>query len=206
MLRIGVSFVLAAGLLAARESAAQAPPQAAPRMASSSLASVEVHVNARKAGGQWYAEDAGLSGPSRIVITYGQPHARGRRIEGGLIPVDTVWRFGANMATTLHTDVDLRVGALAVPAGDYTLFLLDAPSGWSLIVSRATGEWGTDYDASKDLGRVPLAARTMAEAEPSLSVYLVPEARPGAGTAALRGVLQIKWGVTELSADWQVQP
>jgi Protein of unknown function (DUF2911) len=206
VLRIGVPVALAACLLGAREGAAQAAPQPAPRMASSSLASVEVHVNARKAGGQWYAEDAGLSGPSRIAITYGQPHARGRRIEGGLIPTDTVWRFGANMATALHTDVDLRLGSLAVPAGDYTLFLLNARTGWSLIVSRATAEWGTDYDASREFGRVALASRTMAEAEPSLSIYLVPEARPGAETAELRGVLRIKWGMTELSANWQVQP
>jgi len=206
MLRIGVPVALAACLLGTREGAAQPAPQSAPRMASSSLASVEVHVNARKAGGQWYAEDAGLSGPSRIAITYGQPHARGRRIEGGLIPTDTVWRFGANMATALHTDVDLRLGPLTVPAGDYTLFLLNARTGWSLIVSRATAEWGTDYDASREFGRVALASRTMAEAEPSLSIYLVPEARPGAETAELRGVLRIKWGMTELSANWQVQP
>ena len=206
MLRIGVPVALAACLLGTREGAAQAAPQSATRMASSSLASVEVHVNARKAGGQWYAEDAGLSGPSRIAITYGQPHARGRRIEGGLIPTDTVWRFGANMATALHTDVDLRLGPLTVPAGDYTLFLLNARTGWSLIVSRATAEWGTDYDASREFGRVALASRTMAEAEPSLSIYLVPEARPGAETAELRGVLRIKWGMTELSANWQVQP
>ena len=184
---------------------AQAPPQPPLRIAASSLASVEVHVNARKAGGQWYAEDAGLSGPSRIAITYGQPHARGRRIEGGLIPTDTVWRFGANMATALHTDVDLRLGSLLVPAGDYSLFLLYTRSGWSLIVNRATAEWGTDYDAAKDLGRVSLGSRTMAEPEPSLSIYLVPDATPGSGTADLKGVLRIKWGTTELTANWQVQ-
>lgn len=185
---------------------AQAPRRPAPRMAASSLASVEVHVNSRLIGGRWYAEDAGLSGPSRIAITYGQPHARGRRVEGGLIPMDTVWRFGANMATALHTDLDLRIGDLAVPRGDYTLFILYARDGWSLIVNRGTGEWGTDYDATKDLGRVPLTARTMAEPEGSLSVYLVPEAaHPASGMADLRGVLRIKWGVTELSAHWQVQ-
>jgi hypothetical protein len=88
--------------------AAQQPAQSPPlRVAASSFATVEVHLNARRIGRGWYEEDASLTGPSRIAISYGQPHARGRRIEGGLIPGDSVWRFGANQSTTLHTDVDL---------------------------------------------------------------------------------------------------
>ncbi|HXY69404.1 MAG TPA: DUF2911 domain-containing protein [Gemmatimonadales bacterium] len=201
------AFVAAVALAGVRAAHAQAPARPPLRLAASTLASVEVHLNARKAAGQWFAEDAGLSGPSRIAITYGQPHARGRRVEGGLIPTDTVWRFGANAATTLHTDVDLRLGGLAVPPGDYSLFVLHARDGWSLIVNRGTGQWGTDRDAARDLGSVPLTARALAEPEGSLSVYLVPDAAdPSSGMADLGGVLRIKWGGTELAARWQVQP
>jgi len=118
----------------ARDASAQGQTPPSLAFAASSFASTEVHLNARRIGGQWYEEDAGLTGPSRIAIVYGQPHARGRRIEGGLIPLDTVWRFGANAATTLHADVDLTLGTLAVPRGDYALFLLYTKSGWQLIV------------------------------------------------------------------------
>jgi hypothetical protein len=183
---------------------APAPPPP-PRVAASSFASVEVHVNARRIGDQWYEEDASLSGPSRIAITYGQPHARGRKIEGGLVPLDTVWRLGANMATTLHTDLDITLGDLKLGRGDYSLFLLNGRSGAALIVNRGTGQWGTDHDATKDLGRVALTSRTMAEAEPALSVYLVPESsQPRTGYAELRGTLLIKWGTTEWSTTWRV--
>jgi len=176
------------------------------RIAASSLASVEVHLNARRIGNQWYEEDASLSGPSRIVISYGQPHARGRKVEAGLIPLDTVWRFGANMATTLHTDLDMTLGDVKLPRGDYSLFILYSRTGYSLIVNRGTGQWGTDHDASKDIGRVALASRTMAEPEPSLSIYLVPDSpQPTTGYAELRGVLRIKWGSTELSTIWRVE-
>jgi hypothetical protein len=182
-------------------------PQTPLRIAASSVASVEVHLNARRIGKNWYEEDASLSGPARIAITYGQPHARGRKVEGGLIPLDTVWRFGANMATTLHTDLDITLGDLKLPRGDYSLFVLYARSGWQLIVNRGTGQWGTDYDASKDAGRVPLATRTLAEPEGSLTIYLVPDApQPTTGYADLRGVLRIKWGVTELSTGWRIDP
>ncbi|HEX2780064.1 MAG TPA: DUF2911 domain-containing protein, partial [Gemmatimonadaceae bacterium] len=99
--------------LAAQQPAPQqtGQPQETPlRIAASSYATVEVHLNARRIGRRWYEEDASLTGPSRIAISYGQPHARGRKVEGGLIPVDTVWRFGANTATTLHTDLDITLG------------------------------------------------------------------------------------------------
>ena len=185
--------------------AVQQTPQTPLRIAASSLASVEVHLNARRIGTRWYEEDASLSGPSRIAITYGQPHARGRKVEGGLIPLDTVWRFGANMATTLHTDLDITVGIVKVARGDYSLFVLYTRTGWQLIVNRGTGQWGTDYDASKDVGRVPLTARTVAEPEGSLTIYLVPDAaQPTTGYADLRGALRIKWGSTELSTGWRI--
>ncbi len=206
MRRLVMAFGVSSALLALpRPASAQAPRNPPPRMAASSYATVEVHINARNIGGQWYQEDAGLSGPSRIAISYGQPHARGRRIEGGLIPRDTVWRFGANMATALHSDVDLTIGDVKVPRGDYTLFVLYTPGGWQLIVNRRTAEWGLDRDPTQDFGRIHLASRAMAEPEESLSIYLIPEsAQPATGYAALRGTLKIKWGTTELSTGWHV--
>jgi hypothetical protein len=203
------SSFAAASLLAlapiglAAQQTTPAPPQL--RIAASSFATVEVHLNARQAGGDWYEEDAGLTGPGRIAISYGQPHARGRVVEGGLVPRDTVWRFGANAATTLHTDMDITLGTLKLPRGDYSLFVLYTGTAWQLIVNRGTGQWGTDRDAAKDLGRVTLTSRTMAEPEESMTIYLVPNSpRPRSGYAELAGVLRIKWGRTELGTTWSV--
>lgn len=194
-------------VLTATSVAGAQEPQAPLRVAASSYASVEVHINSRRIGNRWYEEDASLSAPSRIAITYGQPHARGRKVEGLLIPLDTVWRFGANMATALHSDVDFTLGDLVIPRGDYSLFVLYAPSGWTLIVNRGTAQWGSDYDASRDLGRIRLTSRALLEIEESLSIYLVPESgRPASGYAELRGVLRFKWGRTELSVPWRVAP
>jgi hypothetical protein len=197
----------AVGALLLAPQIASAQDQQTPlRVAASSFASTEVHINARKIGKRWFEEDASLTGPSRIAITYGQPHARGRRIEGGLVPLDTVWRFGANTATALHTDVDLTLGDVRLEAGDYSLFVLYTRTGWQLIVNRRTGIWGTDYDRTRDVGRISLTNRTLAEPEESLTIYLVPEsARPAQGYAELRGLLRIKWGRTELSTTWRVE-
>lgn len=199
--------------IAALLAAAAAPPalgqqqqEPPPRMAASSFATVEVHVDSRPIGRQWYREDAGLTGPARIVISYGQPHARGRAVEGGLIPLDTVWRFGANEATTLRTDLDITIGSLALERGTYSLFLLYTRQGWDLIVNRGTAMWGTDRNAAKDIGRVRMTARTLAEPEETLSMYLVPSSpRPQTGYATLGGTLRIRWGKTELTAPFAVR-
>ena len=203
MRRLNVLLTAASSAISAHFAFAQGAQEAPLRVAASSFASVEVHVNARPIGRRWYEEDASLTGPARIAIRYGQPHARGRKVEGGLIPLDTVWRFGANESTILHTDVDLKLGDLAVPRGDYSLHILYANDGWTLIVNRQTANWGTDYDKAKDLGRITLTTRTLPETEDALTVYLIPESgAPTTGYAELKGTLKIRWGKTELAAPW----
>ncbi|HEX9485390.1 MAG TPA: hypothetical protein VF929_12445, partial [Gemmatimonadaceae bacterium] len=63
----------------------------------------------------------------------------------------------------------------------------------------------TDYDASRDVGRIPLAATQRTDKEESLTIYLVPESpRPTSGYAELRGTLRIVWGNTDLRTGWTV--
>jgi len=108
------------------------------------------------------ATESATIGGKTISITYNSPGVKGRagRIftKDGLIshnPHYPVWRGGANSATTLHTDADLDIDGLAVPAGTYTLFVdISDPDNWMLIVNKKTGEWGLAYDGTQDLGKV----------------------------------------------------
>ncbi len=104
-------------------------------------------------------------GGKTITINYCSPGVKGR--EGQIFTKDgliaqthksyPVWRAGANSATTLHTDADLTIGDLNVPAGTYTLFVdITDPDQWTLIVSKKTGEWGLAYDSTADLGRTKM--------------------------------------------------
>ena len=92
-----------------------------------------------------------------IKVDYSSPRMKGRKIFGSLVPNGLVWRAGANEATALHTDVDLSVGGTNVPAGNYTLFAIPNSDKWTLIISKKTGEWGTEYPGeSNDLARVDM--------------------------------------------------
>lgn len=140
--------------------------------------------------------------PARIRIDYGQPHLRGRKLHtAGLVPMDTVWRLGANEATELETGVDLTIGGASVPKGKYTLYALPTAAGWKLIVNKNTGQWGTEYLAEHDLVRVDLRKRQLSAPVESLSIWLIPATGPGTPT----GELRIAWGDTELSTNWSMK-
>ena len=97
-----------------------------------------------------------LSG-KKVTIDYSAPSMRARKIFGGLVPYDKVWRTGANPATSLKTEANLQIGSLPVPAGNYTIYSLPSESGWKLIISKQTGQWGTVYNQDQDLGRVDMS-------------------------------------------------
>jgi hypothetical protein len=113
-----------------------------------------------------------LSDGKTIKIDYSSPRAKGRKIFGdasekALVPYGQIWRTGANDATTFVTDTNLNVGGKAVPAGSYTIFTVPKADTWSLVISKKTGEWGTDYPGEKeDLVRAPMTvSKTSAPVE-----------------------------------------
>jgi hypothetical protein len=135
-----------------------------------------------------------------VKVDYGQPHARGREVPTELAADNTVWRTGANSSTTLTTDADLTIGGLAVPKGAYSLYTIRQGGKYFLIINTNTGQWGTDYDQARDLGRVELRSRTATEAAESLQIAFVPAAQGPA-----RGALTIAWGRLHLSTEWALR-
>ena len=127
-----------------------------------------------------------------ISIDYSAPSVRGRVIFGGLVPWGQVWRTGANAATTLKASANLKIGDLAVPAGTYTLYTLPTETGWTLIVNKQTGQWGTEYDAKQDFGRVALKKSQLADKVETM--VLVFEKTKGSMTE-----LHLKWADLDLS-------
>jgi len=131
-------------------------------------------------------------GGKTLSIKYNAPSVRGRQIfgDGGKISQDStypVWRAGANSATAFHTDADLDVGGLAVPKGDYTLFVLvQDPNAWQLIINKQTKQWGLTYNESQDLGRVKM---TMSKPPSLIETFKITLSDLGGNKAKL----QMEW-------------
>ena len=134
-----------------------------------------------------------------IKIDYSSPRAKGRKIFGeasekALVPYGQIWRTGANDATTFVTDTNLNVGGKAVPAGSYTIFTVPKADAWLLVISKKTGEWGTDYPGEKeDLLRVPMTV-----SKTSVPVENFTIAFDQAGSKC---TLRIEWENTRASVE-----
>jgi len=116
-----------------------------------------------------------LPGGKSIKVDYSSPRVKGRKIFGSLVPNGLVWRAGANEATAFHTDVDLTAGGKTVPAGDYTLFAVPNPDKWTLIISKKTGEWGTDYPGeANDLARVDMKVTALSAPMENFTISFAP--------------------------------
>ncbi len=101
-------------------------------------------------------------GGTKITVDYSSPRLKGRHVGGEVATFGQVWRVGANEATTFVTTGTVTVGGTAVPAGSYTIFAIPEKDKWTLIISKKTGEWGTDYPGpSEDLARLSMKVSTL---------------------------------------------
>lgn len=138
-------------------------------------------------------------GPAHLRVVYSRPARRGRTIFPNVVPWNQVWRTGANEATLLSTDRDLVIGGTPVPAGSYTLFTIPASSGWKLIISRETGQWGTNYHPDKDLARVDMTTDVLPSPVDRFTIRVDPTGAPGAGA------LRMSWDTLQASVPITVK-
>jgi hypothetical protein len=151
------------------------------------------------------ATETATIGGKTISVTYSSPGVKGR--EGHLFgkegqigkdPTYPVWRAGANSATKLHTDGEITIGDLKVPAGDYTLYVdVSDPDNWVLVVNKQTGQWGTKYDKSMDLGRVKMTMASPPAMLENLKYTLVDN---GGGSGSLTLAWENKSGSVSIGA------
>ena len=131
---------------------------------------------------------------------------------GALQADDTVWRLGADYATVLHTDADLDIGRLAVPKGEYTLYVYLDKRNWKLIVNKqlmnprgTRAQWGivdskggTTNNPATELGRADLTMGKPAAPVETLKIALVR-------TDDTHGKLEIAWENVTASAPFTVK-
>ncbi len=129
-----------------------------------------------------------------VTIQYSRPSMRNRKIFGGLVPYDQVWRTGANAATSMKTTANLNIGGTTVPKGSYTLYTLPGQNSWKLIISKQTGQWGTEYNQGQDLARVDMK---VTQRPSGLELFTISFDKTGGDS----GTLKLDWENTIASVD-----
>ncbi len=122
-----------------------------------------------------------------VVIDYGRPSLAGRDMLAKAL-VGTVWRMGADEATTIQFESIVVFGNMVVHPGAYSLFMKRASEeNWMLVVNKQTGQWGTEHDPTQDLYAIPLKWEKQ---DASTEVFTIAIESETADTA----ILSVKWG------------
>jgi len=102
----------------------------------------------------------GTIGLTGVTVDYHSPGVKGREIWGNLVPMDTVWRAGANENTTITFSHPVTVEGQSLPAGTYGLHMIPGESAWTVIFSHNHTSWGSfSYDQDEDALRVEVSPK-----------------------------------------------
>jgi hypothetical protein len=95
-------------------------------------------------------------GLTDVEVDYSRPNKNNRNIFGGLVPLDKVWRTGANRPTRIKFSADVKLGDKEVPAGEYLLYTIPGANEWTVIFSKdLNAQSAADYKQESDAARVP---------------------------------------------------
>jgi Protein of unknown function (DUF2911) len=188
--RVVIALLVATAVVAAAPVMAQAMKKQAPRISPHETVSAKVDGN-------------------RVTLVYGRPYTtkpgttEARKIWGGLVPYEKVWRTGADEATLLVTEQPIVIGSLTLAPGSYTLFTYPTADGSAkLIVNKRIGQWGIPYDekkeAANELGRVDLKKETLDQPVDQFTMAI--ERGPSGG-----GVISMMWETTKYSVPFSVK-
>lgn len=131
-----------------------------------------------------------------IRLSYGRPFKRGRKIFGGIVPYDSVWRTGAGSPTKISLPYDVQFGKTVVPKGVYSIYTVPRRDQWLLIFNTDLKQWPTEPDRSKDFAIIPMDVHKAAKQTDQFTISIEP-LKSGA-------VIKMVWDETEVVAPFVV--
>lgn len=111
---------------------------------------------------------SGTIGTVKVVVNYSAPSVKGRKVYGSLQKFGSVWRAGANEATTISFDKNVSIDGKSLPKGKYAFYvLLNNATKWTLIFNKKADQWGTEYENNKadDVLKTDVMAKTIPSRE-----------------------------------------
>jgi hypothetical protein len=134
-----------------------------------------------------------------ITAEYYRPSVRGREIFGKLVPWGSMWTPGANWATTLEVDRDVRIDGHPLPRGKYSLWMIPNAETWTVVLSRQARRFHVmrPQNAEEQL-RFDVRPRSSAHVE--MLTFSFPEVTRSGAT------LQMQWAGTMVPIAFQIAP
>lgn len=167
------------------------------------LAGAVVTITAVPAAAQIRASERGSVSQTvdgtTVTVDYSRPSARGRDLFGDLVPFGGVWTPGANWATTLETNRDIRLNGVEVPAGKYSVWMIPREGDWTLTLDGNPELFHFQKPDSAE-GQIHVVVRPEERPHTEMLTWSFPRV---SGDAA---VLELRWGTTAVPVRVVVQP
>jgi tetratricopeptide (TPR) repeat protein len=110
----------------------------------------------------------------------------GRKIMGGLVAYDKVWRAGANEATVIEFNYGITIAGNKIQAGKYGLFMIPEKDKWIVILNSDWNQWGAyNYNKENDVLRIVIIPQKVDFTE--MCTYSFVE------VSKYKGVLKMAW-------------
>jgi len=117
-----------------------------------------------------------------ITINYSRPSLKGRELST-LVPLDVVWRTGANEATTFEVDKDVNINGKTLKAGKYSLYTIPGEIESTIIFNKTWKQWGTQYKVDDDALRIQVLTKV---SNPVVETFTI--------SADKKGLVKLAWG------------
>lgn len=123
-------------------------------------------------------------GLTKITVDYHRPLVKERKIWGGLVPYNQVWRAGANENTIIEFSDPVKINGMEIPAGKYGFHAIPGENEWTLIFNKNSDAWGSFfYDNDLDALRINVKPQTANFTE--ALTYSFDDPKPGSVVVSL---------------------
>ena len=131
------------------------------------------------------AEVTQTIGITNVTLKYSRPLVNGRKVWGGLVPYNDVWRAGANENTVITFADPVSIEGKPLDKGTYGLFMIPTADQWTVIFSKINTAWGAfTYKQDEDVLRVTVKP-TASDFHDAL-IYEFDDLKPDSAVVTLR--------------------
>lgn len=94
-------------------------------------------------------------GLTNVTIEYSRPSAKGRKVFGDVVPMDQLWRAGANSSTKITFDQMVVIDGKKVMPGTYSILIEPHQEAWLIHINSDTKLNGTNgFDEKLDVATI----------------------------------------------------
>jgi hypothetical protein len=131
-----------------------------------------------------------------ITVEYYRPLARGRdSLFGKVVTWGEHWTPGANWATTIEVDHDVRLNGALLPKGKYAVWTVVQPDRWTVELHRRWRKYHVPPPSDSSDIQLRLTVRPETGPPTEVLTFDFPVVRP-AGTT-----LRFRWGTVAVSLE-----